>query len=879
MAQTDYNPSNPPEPSARYKIIVSASPNYGYTSGTGWFDTGSQTWISTSSYSPDYVFKYWTKNGAKYTESSSFYYTVETENVNFVAVYTYEPQSPAEPDGITSYRLYLKSNINGSCSFNRTSGEKIKSGSSVYVSAYPNAGYKFKGWYIDDDKQSDSRDFYYQMSEKDITLTAHFEYDPENPDDPQSAAGQPITTKIRAKNYTREYGEANPVFGYSSNTEITGTPTITCEATKTSPVGTYPIVVSRGSVEGEDVILVNGTLTITKAPLVIQGGNYSKKQGEENPAFVLTYSGLKNDETEAVLSTPPTVTCSAEKISPAGVYDVKVSGGTAVNYDITCTDGKLTIIEADAIVLTADNLTRVYGEPNPELTYSVTGAELSGTPVLSCEATATSPVGTYDILISKGTVSNYNDTYVKGTLTITKAPLSISAGNYSKKQGEANPEFALTYTGFKNDETSAVLKTQPTVSCEATASSAVGSYDVIVSGATADNYEITHVNGKLTVSEADAVVITANNLTRVYGEANPELTYSVSGAELSGTPVLSCEATATSPVGTYDILISKGTVSNYNDTYVKGTLTITKAPLTISAGSYTKKQGEDNPNFTLTYDGFKNGDTEDSFTTQPIVSCSATKDSPVGDYDVTVSGAVSGNYNISYVNGSLTIEAAPTPEPEPQVTTFDEDVDNSASNKIIITFVVKENDSSGTPTVAISDDKDASGSVSISETVTHNGVEYKVTEIGEGAFQNNTGLTEVSIPASVTSIGASAFAGCTNLKSITVYNETPINLSVVSARGFTRTDDSSVFEGVDKETCILYVPEGSVDAYKAAPGWKDFKNILAIGTTGIYGIVVSNGEAFDVFSISGQKVKSKATSLDGLPMGIYIINGKKVIKK
>ena len=1038
MAQTDYNPSNPPEPSARYKITVSASPNYGYTSGTGWFDTGSQTWISTSSYSPDYVFKYWTKNGAKYTESSSFYYTVETESVNFVAVYTYEPQSPAEPDGIASYRLYLKSNINGSCSFNRTSGEKIKSGSSVYVSAYPNAGYKFKGWYIDDDKQSDSRDFYYQMPEKDITLTAHFEYDPENPDDPQSAAGQPITTKIRAKNYTREYGEANPVFGYSSNTEITGTPTITCEATKTSPVGTYPIVVSRGSVEGEDVILVNGTLTITKAPLVIQGGNYSKKQGEENPAFVLTYSGLKNDETEAVLSTPPTVTCSAEKISPAGVYDVKVSGGTAVNYDITCTDGKLTIIEADAIVLTADNLTRVYGEPNPELTYSVTGAELSGTPVLSCEATATSPVGTYDILISKGTVSNYNDTYVKGTLTITKAPLSISAGNYSKKQGEANPEFALTYTGFKNDETSAVLKTQPTVSCEATASSAVGSYDVIVSGAkadnyeithvngkltvseadavvitaknltrvygepnpeltysvtgaelsgtpvlsceatatspvgtydiliskgtvsnyndtyvkgtltitkapltisagnyskkqgeanpeftltydgfkndetsadlktqptvsceatassavgsydvivsgaTADNYEITHVNGKLTVSEADAVVITANNLTRVYGEANPELTYSVSGAELSGTPVLSCEATATSPVGTYDILISKGTVSNYNDTYVKGTLTITKAPLTISAGSYTKKQGEDNPNFTLTYDGFKNGDTEDSFTTQPTVSCSATKDSPVGDYDVTVSGAVSGNYNISYVNGSLTIEAAPTPEPEPepepQVTTFDEDVDNS-SNKIIITFVVKENDSSGTPTVAISDDKDASGSVSISETVTHNGVEYKVTEIGEGAFQNNTGLTEVSIPASITSIGASAFAGCTNLKSITVYNETPINLSVVSARGFTRTDGSSVFEGVDKETCILYVPEGSVDAYKAAPVWKDFKNILAIGTTGIHCIVVSNGEAFDVFSISGQKVKSKATSLDGLPMGIYIINGKKVIKK
>ena len=103
-------------------------------------------------------------------------------------------------------------------------------------------------------------------------------------------------------------------------------------------------------------------------------------------------------------------------------------------------------------------------------------------------------------------------------------------------------------------------------------------------------------------------------------------------------------------------------------------------------------------------------------------------------------------------------------------------------------------------------------------------------------------------------------------------------MSAIGTRGFTRTDSGSVFEGVDKETCILYVPEGSVDAYKAASEWKDFKNILPIGTTGIQGIVVSNGEPFDVFTISGVKVKSKVTSLDGLPRGIYIIKGKKVMK-
>ena len=208
------------------------------------------------------------------------------------------------------------------------------------------------------------------------------------------------------------------------------------------------------------------------------------------------------------------------------------------------------------------------------------------------------------------------------------------------------------------------------------------------------------------------------------------------------------------------------------------------------------------------------------------------------------------------------------------------DTDDSSTTEVKISFVVKESDNAGTPTVAVSDDKDASGSVSIPESVTHNGVEYKVTEISEGAFQNNTSLTEVKIPASITSIGPNAFAGCKNLQEITINIIVPINIAVISARGLTRTESSNpVFEGVDMDKCILYVPEGSVDAYKAAPVWKDFKNILVIGSaTGIKGIEMAEGETFDVFNLNGLKVKSQATSLDGLPRGIYVVKGKKVMK-
>ena len=308
-----------------------------------------------------------------------------------------------------------------------------------------------------------------------------------------------------------------------------------------------------------------------------------------------------------------------------------------------------------AIKITAKSYSRVYGDENPTFDFTTEGATLVGLPEITCEATATSPVGTYPIVIKKGGVKNSNDTYVNGTLTITKAPLNIAAGTYTKKQGEAMPDFTLTYTGFKNNETKDVLTKQPTVSCQATESSSPGEYPVTVSGAEATNYDITYTDGKLIVVDADAIVIKANSYSREYGEANPTFEYTVEGADLEGTPEITCEATATSPIGTYDIIVKQGTVSNYNVTYVAGTLTITKAPLNIAAGTYTKKQGEAMPDFTLTYTGFNNNETKDVLTKQPTVSCQATESSAPGEYLVVVSGAEARNYDISYTDGKLIV--------------------------------------------------------------------------------------------------------------------------------------------------------------------------------------------------------------------------------
>jgi hypothetical protein len=332
---------------------------------------------------------------------------------------------------------------------------------------------------------------------------------------------------------------------------------------------------------------------------------------------------------------------------------------TTVSNSITIPIQSVTcwkFLKVNPVVVTAKSYTREYGEANPVFEYISEGAALNGEPEITCAATETSPVGTYDIVVKQGTVKNYNVTYVDGTLTIAKAPLTVKAGEYTMKRGEALPEFVASYEGWMNNETEAVLTKQPTLTTVATSESEPGTYDVVVSGAEAQNYDISYMKGTLTITEADPVTITAKSYTREYGDANPVFEYTSEGAVLDGEPVITCEVSEASPVGTYDILVKQGTVKNYNVTYVDGTLTVTKAPLTAKAGGYTMKQGEALPEFAASYEGWKNNETKAVLTKLPILTTTATSESEPGIYDVLISGAEAQNYEITYVNGRLIIE-------------------------------------------------------------------------------------------------------------------------------------------------------------------------------------------------------------------------------
>ncbi len=190
-------------------------------------------------------------------------------------------------------------------------------------------------------------------------------------------------------------------------------------------------------------------------------------------------------------------------------------------------------------------------------------------------------------------------------------------------------------------------------------------------GTTATNYTLIDASGSVTVTPAP-LLITAQPQTITYGASVPATTVTYDGfvngetnTELSTQPTISSAEDGVVAAGTYpgNYTASGAVDPNYSISYVPGDLIVGQASLTITAQPQAITYGTSVPATTVTYDGFVNGDTADSLTTQPSVVSAQSGIVPVGTYpgNYTASGAVDPNYSIGYVPGTLTVNPAPQP--------------------------------------------------------------------------------------------------------------------------------------------------------------------------------------------------------------------------
>ena len=145
-----------------------------------------------------------------------------------------------------------------------------------------------------------------------------------------------------------------------------------------------------------------------------------------------------------------------------------------------------------------------------------------------------------------------------------------------------------------------------------TAPTAAGTYTVVAYYAASANYAAADsVPTSFTITP-QVITVTANPETKVYGTADPALTYQITSGSLAGADTLTGSLTRAPGENVGSYAIGQGTLtggSNYDLTFVGANLMITPATLIVTANNQTKVYGAALPTLTVTYTGLVNGDT------------------------------------------------------------------------------------------------------------------------------------------------------------------------------------------------------------------------------------------------------------------------------
>ena len=520
---------------------------------------------------------------------------------------------------------------------------------------------------------------------------------------------------------------------YSNNTNAA-----LATAAQNAPTVTITAVSTSEKYSGE----TTKTFTINKKALTVKAEDKSVTFGDDAPTYTESYDGFVNNETKAVLSGTLALTCSYVKNQTgAGNYDITPSGYTSDNYDITFTKGTLTVGKKaleDGFI--ADIASLVYNgvaqEPAPVVTFN--GMTLVAGTDYSVSYTNNVNVGTATATVTALANSTKYSGSASKTFSITKKALTVTADNKSVTYGDDAPQYTVSYDGFMNNETAAVLGGTLSLACTYVKDqSGVGTYDITPSGYTSDNYDITFTKGTLTVgtkalensfiadidaltytSEAQtpAPVLTFHEMTLVAGT---DYTVAYSNNVNAGTATVTCTGQ-----GNYSGQAQKTFAINP----AKLTSVTLKETVFIFNDFGAKPQ-------TAEVDVVKAGELIVPATDYTVSDDTQTN---VGDYQLTVTGknnfqgSVKADFSIIKDNLPVTAEDTESGKEVDNVTVqISVEDDGQGSKNIVI-------DAFDVPDGAIAEQL----SVTIPEQI--NGV--SVTEIAPGAMKGKIAITDIYMP-------------------------------------------------------------------------------------------------------------------------------------
>lgn len=300
----------------------------------------------------------------------------------------------------------------------------------------------------------------------------------------------------------------------------------------------------------------------------------SKTYGEADPELTYTVKYFDHLGNELADADAVKVNACREEGENVGKY--------AISAVAELTDSKHYVLRAQSddavfeiipvdITVEIQNAVKVYGEQDPKFTYEITSGALADGDILDVSYTRESgeDVGEYAITAAVAENANYNITVVNN------AQLTISAKQISAD--DVKLDGTLTYNG--TEQTQAIIVTDGiTYEVFGNTGTNAGDYTLTVTGT--GNYAGS-VNMDWSIAKASASVV-ANDAGKIYGEDDPALTATTTGLFGNDTLAVSVSRTVGENVGEYKIVAAVAENRNYDITIENGTFTISAKQITVA---------------------------------------------------------------------------------------------------------------------------------------------------------------------------------------------------------------------------------------------------------------------------------------------------------
>ena len=568
---------------------------------------------------------------------------------------------------------------------------------------------------------------------------------------------------------------------------------------------------------------------LTIASVAVEGKTYDGTTDAKVAS--VTFSGLQNGE-ELVSGTDytvagvfdeadvgertVTVTVTMRDTAKAKNYQLEKTTATATTT-ITPVQTTLELTAKDAVytgsAYDAKNISKVSNVNDaPVYTYYADnngekGAKLDGAPVNA---------GTYWVegyIAASGNNSAVTSDAVQ--FQITKAPLTATAENKSATYGDTAPAYTVRYAGFVNNETESVVTGLITFDCAYAAGSDAGEYAITPKGATADNYAITFVEGKLTVGKLTAALAWNDYAERTYDGKASNVTASVTNKIGSDDVTVTVTGGTAVNAGTY-IATATGLAGdkakNYQlpETGLSQEYTINRAALTIASVAVEGKtyDGTTDAKVTsVTFSGLQNGEELVSGTDYTVAGVFAEANIGMRTATVTVTmkdTAKARNYQLEKTTATATATITPV-QTTLSLTAKDAVYTGSAYDAKNISKVSNVNDA---PVYTYYADSNGAKGDALSTAPVNAGTYWVEGYIA--ASGNNSAVTSAAVKFQITKAPLTATAEDQSV----IYGEEAPNYTV-RYTGFVGKDNATVVSGI--ETDCAYTAGSGAGEYAITP--------------------------------------------------------------